>query len=277
MRAPWPAAFRPCRRQSETVGAARRGFRLAWRVPALALLVVATVPVQCLALAASPRAAGGWVPRAFHRVFARILGLQVRVIGEPSRSARTVFVSNHVSYLDVFALGGLLPARFIAKGEMRAWPLLGWLASLQRTLFVSRNRQHARGVVSVVDAALAEGDALILFAEGTTSDGTRVLPFKSSAFAAIAGAGVEVQPVTIVLESVDGRAVETAPAVLRDAYAYYGDMHLGPHLWRFLQLQGACVSLRFHRPLATAPGSDRKALATEANGWVAVGLIDAPA
>ena len=256
---------------------ALRVFRLAWRVPALALLVAVTIPLQCLALAVSARAALGGVPRAFHRAFAWILGLELRIIGDPGLPGRMVYVANHLSYMDVFVLGGLLPARFIAKGDMRGWPLLGWLATLQRTLFVSRSRQDALGVVTGVDAALADGDALILFAEGTTSDGSRVLPFKSSAFAAIVGAGVPVQPITLVLDAVDGRAIGDASSPLRDAYAYYGDMHLGPHLWRFLQRRGACVSVRFHAPIDVAAWPDRKALASEANRRISLGLAGSPA
>ena len=153
--------------------------------------------------------------------------------------------------------------------------MLGWLASLQRTLFVSRTAHRAAGVVSAIDAALAAGDALVLFAEGTTSDGVEVLPFKSSAFAPFAAASVRVQPVTITLVSVDGQTVGPGPGQLRDRYAYHRDMHLAPHLRAFLGLSGAQVRLRFHPPLDAAACADRKALAHEVRRQVADALAAA--
>lgn len=136
---------------------------------------------------------------------------------------------------------------------------------------------RAAGVVSAMDEALASGDALVLFAEGTTSPGLAVLPFKSSAFAAIVTAGIAVQPVTIVLEAVDGRPLGAGDEALRDRYAYHGDMHLGPHLWRFLQSHGACLRLHFHPPVATAAWPDRKAIAAEVHRRVAAALAGAAA
>jgi len=251
--------------------------RFATKAVALTLLVAVIVPLQSLALATSRRGATGRIPRAFHRGFARIIGLEVEVLGAPVGSGAVVYASNHLSYLDVFALGGLLPARFVAKEDMRSWPVIGWLASLQRTLFVSRTAHRAVGVVSAIDAALAAGDALVLFAEGTTSDGVDVLPFKSSAFAPFAAASVRVQPVTITLVAVDGKAVGPGPGPLRDCYAYYRDMHLAPHLRAFLGLSGAKLRLRFHPPLDAAACADRKALAQATRHRVVGGLANAAA
>jgi 1-acyl-sn-glycerol-3-phosphate acyltransferase len=249
--------------------------RFAAKAGALCVLIAVVVPLQAVALATTRRGATGPLPRAFHRACARILGLEVEVLGEPCVRSAIVYASNHLSYLDVFALGGLLPARFVAKEEMRGWPVLGWLATLQRTLFVSRTGNRAAGVVSTIAAALATGDALILFAEGTTSDGVAVLPFKSSAFAPFAAASVRVQPVTLSLLSVDGQAVESGDGPLRDAYAYYGDMHMAPHLLGFLRLGGARVRLRFHPPVDAADCADRKALSHEVRRRVVQGLAEA--
>jgi len=254
----------------------RPAVRLACKASALSLLVLVIVPLQMLALVTSRRGATGRVPRAFHRTFAQIVGLKVRVTGLPCSAGTTVYACNHLSYLDIFALGGLLPARFVAKQEMRAWPVVGWLASLQRTVFVSRSPRRAAGVVSDLDDALASGDALVLFPEGTTSAGTAVLPFKSSAFAACVAARVLVQPVTILLESVDGRELGPGSGPLRDRYAYHGDMHLAPHLRDFLRTSGACLGIRFHPPIDPRDWPDRKALAAEAWRQVARGLAVAP-
>jgi 1-acyl-sn-glycerol-3-phosphate acyltransferase len=183
-----------------------------------------------------------------------------------------VYVANHLSYLDVSVLGSLLHARFVAKEEVAGWPVFGALARLQRTLFVSRVSTRAAGVVSAMEAAIAAGDALILFPEGTTSPGHRVLPFKSSAFAALAGASLRIQPVTLVLEAVDGQAVEAGPGPRRDGYAYHGDAVLGPHLLAFMRGSGATLRVVFHAPIDAAATPDRKLLAQLAWRSVDAGL-----
>lgn len=252
--------------------------RGAWRVPLkLAGLVGLTgvvVPLQA-ALLAFHRANGvGRLPAWFHRGFAAVLGVRSEIRGEPCAPERVVYVCNHLSYLDVCVLGSVLRARFIAKEDVAGWPVFGALARLQRTLFVSRSATRAAGVVSAMDAALADGDALILFPEGTTSPGDRVLPFKSSAFAALVAAGpsLRIQPVTLELLCVDGAPVEAGPGPRRDGYAYHADMSLGPHLLAFMRTSGARLRVHFHAPLDAAAWSDRKALARDAWQRVSEGL-----
>src|SRR5688572_2963109 len=150
-----------------------------------------------------------WLPPMFHAAFARVLGLRVRYQGEPLQGRGVVHLSNHLSYLDVQALGRRLRTRFVAKEDVRAWPLFGLLSRLQQTVFISRARHGAGEVGDALAMALAGEHGLLLFPEGTTSDGAGVLPFKSSVFAPLASAPGELrlQPVRIELLAVDGRAI----------------------------------------------------------------------
>ena len=207
----------------------------------------------------------------WHRVCCRIAGLQVRVRGT------TLFVANHVSYLDIVVLGSLVDATFVAKSEIAGWPLIGLLARIGRTVFIHRRVAYCARQCDALAARLDAGQSLILFAEGTSSDGGRVLPFKSSLFAAVErsspGPAVRVQPVTIAYVRLKGGL--PIDYALRPLYAWYGDMRLVPHLWAALGLPGAVIEVRFHPPLLAAEFSSRKTLALHAERLVADGLVAA--
>jgi 1-acyl-sn-glycerol-3-phosphate acyltransferase len=208
-----------------------------------------------------------WLPPRFHAAFARVLGLRVRYHGEPAEGRGVVHLANHLSYLDVPVLGSRVRTRFVAKEDVRGWPLFGFMARLQQTVFISRARHRAGEVGGQLALALSQAHGLLLFPEGTTSDGAGVLPFKSSVFAPLVGQeGLLLQPVRIELLAVDGRAV--AAGGDRDRYAYHGDATLLPHLWRFLRGSGAELAVHFLPPLAPPTGADRKALAQAA--WSSV-------
>jgi 1-acyl-sn-glycerol-3-phosphate acyltransferase len=200
-----------------------------------------------------------------------LAGLRVRCHGEPHTGRPALYVANHASYLDIVVLGSLLDAAFIAKAEVAAWPLLGRIAKLGRTLFVERRPAASAAQRDAVAARLCAGDRLVLFAEGTSSDGSGVLRFKSSLFAAIqAGdtlADLAVQPITIAYGQ--GASDPCAPT----PYAWYGDMTLLPHLWRVLGLSGTEVAVQLHPPLAAAAFACRKSLARQAEQIVAAGLV----
>ena len=245
--------------------------RASVKLLALIGLVLLIIPVQTLLLPFDPLA--WWTARQWHRSVGRALGITVECVGMPEALRQVVYVGNHLSYLDVFVVGGLVRGSFVAKRDVRAWPLLGFLARLQRTVFVSRRRSDAAHVVDRLDIALAGGRNLIVFAEGTSSSGTGVLPFKSSAFSALrehVNRGLQIQPMTLELRSVDGRAVASLDD--RDQYAYHGEMMLGPHLWRFMQMRGATVRVTFHPVLEDSVGAGRKDLAARAHAAVTAGL-----
>ncbi|HTN09511.1 MAG TPA: lysophospholipid acyltransferase family protein [Acetobacteraceae bacterium] len=231
---------------------------LLWSVPAILL--------QLLLLPASRPAAQRFA-RFYWRVIGRLLGLRVRVLGQrasPRADGRpVVYVSNHSSWLDISVLGGRLDGCFIAKGEVARWPLIGTIARLGRTVYVRRSRASTGRERDEMQARLAAGDNLILFPEGTTSDGARVLPFRS-AFLSIAGAVVGatglppiVQPVAVVYDQADGLPVMRAQ---RPLFAWYGDMEIGSHLWRLAQHRGLRATVLLLPTIDPAGFTDRKAL-----------------
>src|SRR5690625_3644958 len=148
------------------------------------------------------------LPYRFHRRGCRLLGIQIEQVGEPARDRPVLYVANHVSYFDIPVLGSLVRASFIAKAEIAGWPFFSWLAKLQRSVFVDRRPSRTGGQRDEIAARLAAKDDLILFAEGTSGDGNRVLPFKSALFAVaereVEGRPLTVQPVSITYTRLDG-------------------------------------------------------------------------
>ena len=248
--------------------------RAAAKSLALLTLVGLALPAQLLVLACTRSRGSMRLPPLFHAAFAAALGLRVEYRGEALEGRGIVHACNHLSYLDVQALGRRLRTRFVAKEDVRGWPLFGLLARLQQTVFISRARHRAGEVGDALAQALASEHGLLLFPEGTTSDGAAVLPFKSSVFAPlVAIAGLRVQPVRIELLAVDGLAITAGGE--RDRYAYHGDATLLPHLWRFMAGRGAELRVSFLAPIVVGADSERKALAADA--WAQVAGIAIPA
>lgn len=224
------------------------------------------------------RAAAPRVCRPIQTLWCRIcnaaLGLRVRTRGQPCAGARVLYAINHVSYLDIPVLSSAIPATFVARADMAAWPLFGTIARVTRTIFVDRSGPRAMDQRAEIVARLAGGEDLILFPEGTSTDGSGVAPFKSALFGIVgqdaAMADVVVQPVSVAYV----RYADGTPLVgpLADLYSWYGDMTLIPHLWQVLGLRGADVEVRFHEPLRAAEIGDRKDLARRSHAAVAAGV-----
>jgi 1-acyl-sn-glycerol-3-phosphate acyltransferase len=185
----------------------------------------------------------------------------VRVIGTAANLANArpvVFISNHSSWLDVPVLGGSLDACFVSKNEVGRWPLVGTVARLGRTVFISRQRHATRRERDLMRERLAAGDNLVLFPEGTTSDGSRVMPFRSAFFAIAEGEDPPlIQPVSVVYDRLGGLPTGRAS---RPVFAWYGDMDMASHFWRFAQHRGLRVSVLLHPPVDPARFASRKAL-----------------
>jgi 1-acyl-sn-glycerol-3-phosphate acyltransferase len=235
------------------------------------LLTLALMPVQALLVALGTR----WserLPVFYHRLCCRLMGIEVVPIGEMSGRRPTLFVSNHTSYLDITVLGSLIPGSFVAKTEVAQWPLYGWLAKLQRTVFVERRRQSSHRQRDQLKERLAAGDNLILFPEGTSNDGNRVLPFRS-ALLSVAEVDTQnrlmIQPVSVTYVALNGIPMGHG---LRPLVAWYGDMTLGPHLWQFSRLGKITVVVEFHPAVSLMTIGDRKALTRHASAAVASGV-----
>jgi 1-acyl-sn-glycerol-3-phosphate acyltransferase len=185
-----------------------------------------------------------------------------------------LYLANHVSYFDIPALGGLVDAAFVAKSEVATWPLFGWCARLTGTVFIPRKPGRSADQVKRLRARLTRGENLILFPEGTNSDGTGVLPFKSALLASAApeatGLPVTIQPVSLVYTRTRDGAPLTGEAA--GLFAWVGVDDMFPHLWRALAAPGAEVRIVFHPPLAMVAGADRKRLAQEAEARVRAGV-----
>ena len=203
------------------------------------------------------------VTMQWHKMTQRIAAIDVRVTGTPIRDRPVLFVANHASYLDIVVLGALLPCSFVSKSEVRDWPIFGWLAVQQRTVFIERDPRKADRHLSEMKQRIEDGGCLVLFPEGTSSDGSRVLPFKSALFQSASiefpkTGQIEVQTVSIAYNRLDGMPMGRA---LRPLYTWFGDMELVPHLMGWLGLGTVGVDVVFHEPLRMADVGGRKELA----------------
>jgi len=218
----------------------------------------------------SLRYGSGWIaarmPVLFHRLFLLLFGLRVTQSGTPPEPCEPALVlANHVSWLDIIVLGSLRPLSFVAKSEIAGWPVIGTLARLQRTVFIDRARRaDTANVNAAVAERLAGGDLIVLFAEGTTGDGTRLMPFRSSlvgaARAALSSEGggpdrIRLQPLAITYPRRNGLPVGRAE---RPEIAWYGDMDLAPHLAAFFAGGPLDIHVAWGAPIAFEASTNRK-------------------
>ena len=234
-----------------------------------ALFTLPLMPLQQLFVWVWPSMARRF-PMHYHRVVCRILGIKVTSVGDVPAKGPLLLASNHVSWLDIVVLSAVAPLSFIAKREVNGWPFFGSLARLQRTVFVDRDRRHATGNArNEMRERLKSGDILVLFPEGTSSDGIHVLPFKSSFFGAAEYEGVLVQPVTLAYA---GHRNLPMTRRLMPNYAWYGDMDLAPHLWQAVAQGPIEVTVICHPALSLSGERTRKHLARHAEDEVRAGL-----
>jgi 1-acyl-sn-glycerol-3-phosphate acyltransferase len=231
---------------------------------ALALLALTLVllPFHLMALAFDLRLQRT-IPRLYHRVLCAMIGVRIREIGRRSTASPTLILSNHVSWLDITVISALAPVVFVAKSEVARWPVFGMLARLQRTVFVDRSRRHRTAAVNAeIARRLADGDPVVLFAEGTSSDGNRVLEFRS----ALVGAMAQVEPEHEVLlqpASIGYTRVQGVPLGRRHRplVAWYGDLDFTPHFKEMVRRGPFDVTVTFGEPVRIDGSQDRKAVA----------------
>ncbi len=241
-----------------------------WRACAVllgfALLTLPLMPVQALLLRTSRRGARVF-PHWYHRQLCRLLGIRLHIEGAIERDRPVLVVANHSSWLDIPVLSAVAPVSFIAKKEVGGWPFVSQLARLQRSVFVDRTRRTAvAGTTSEMAQRLRSGDALVLFAEGTSTDGNRVLPLRTSLFGAVMpGDGNEipssravVQTCAIVFGHLHGLPIDRAG---RSLVGWYGDMEMGRHAWELLKAGPLDVSIRIGAPVPLSSFARRKELA----------------
>jgi len=250
--------------------------KAAIRLLLFALWTIGIVLLQIPVLCVTRGPAIYHLPCLWHKGVCKIFGIKVTYGGSPDHTRQTVYVSNHLSYLDIPVIGSLLKASFVAKKDVSSWPVFGFLSKLQNTAFISRSRKDAKTENNALSKMVEEGKSLILFPEGTSTDGQSVRPFKSSLFSVILESNPSqellVQPFTLRVERANGAGPQTQEE--RDYYAWHIEMEneLPTHLWRFAKGKGAHIHLHFHPAQKAAAFSDRKSLALECHENVLSGL-----
>ncbi len=241
-------------------------------IAAFLLFTLPLMPVQWLLIKLRSPAARSF-PHWYHRWVARIFGVRLTLVGKPVTGQGVLMVANHTSWADIIIFSAAAPISFVAKAEIARWPLFGTLARLQRTVFVERaSRARTGDVRDAIQERLLQGDALVLFPEGTSHDGNTVLPFKSALFGAAEarlanGQHVKVQPVSVAYTGLHGLPMGREN---RPLFAWYGDMEMVPHLWEALLAGPLDVVVQFHAPLSLDQ-MDRKSLAKRAESLVRQG------
>jgi lyso-ornithine lipid O-acyltransferase len=238
------------------------------------------IPAQWLAV----KLRLGWrrnLPHIYHRFVCRLLGVRITVLGTPLKGG-VLLMANHAGWLDIPILSAVAPVSFVAKHEINRWPFFGTLARLQRTLFIRRERSKALEDRDNIRRRLSDGDALVIFPEGTSGDGNRVLRFKSallsSAELAVGETSngearhVSIQPVSIAYVGLHGLPMGREN---RPLFAWYGDMDLLTHLWCAIEAGPIDVVVEFHEPLTIDQAGGRKELAAAAETAVRGGLVRA--
>lgn len=252
-------------------------------------LTLPLMPVQALLLRVAPGLARR-LPHWYHRQVCRLIGVRLDVDGAVAAGGPVLLVSNHTSWLDIPVLSAVAPVSFVAKREVGGWPGVGALARLQRTVFVDREARTRVGeTAGEITERLAAGDAIVLFAEGTSSDGNRVLPFRTSLFAAVkptsgvtraaqaaaadsavAAPDAAVQTVALVYTRRNGLPLARHD---RPAIGWYGDMEMLGHAWALLKDGPVCVAVRLGPPRPLSEFPDRKALARASEDAVRRSLV----
>ena len=194
----------------------------------------------------------------FFKGMISIFGIKVKISGKIDNK-KILYVSNHISYLDILILGAFAKGLFVAKSEIKSWPLINKIATLGRTIFINRSRiLSIKDQIKILENYLEKKENLILFPEGTSSDGSKVLPFKSSLFSLTEIERLQeykVQPISISYIKIDGMPVEKK---FRPFFAWFGNMDLVPHAWKFLGLGLSEVDIKFHKPIKFKSFINRK-------------------
>ncbi len=255
-----------------------RSFIAALKMLAFAALCLVVVPLQLILMLFHKGRYAYILPHLWHKGVCAIFRIRVQKTGSIYTDSQVLYMSNHLSYLDIPAIASILCfGSFVAKKDVASWPIFGFLSTLQQTAFISRSRGDAKKEANALDTMLEDGKNLIIFPEGTSTDGRGVLDFKSSLFSIALREGLEnliIQPVTVEMLSTNGHAPETQED--RDLYSWHRDMddsiELHHHLWSFAKSSGAIISISFHDIIHAKNFSDRKILAKTCHEAVSNGL-----
>jgi 1-acyl-sn-glycerol-3-phosphate acyltransferase len=249
-----------------------------WILAVFALTALFVIPWQTIALRFKLKRRKTF-PQRYSAFLCRLFGLRIKTIGQPVQDQGVLMVANHTSYLDIIVLGSSARVSFVAKSEVNGWFFFGLMARLYETVFVERARRSQVGVArDQLRERLKDGDALVLFPEGTSNDGNRVLPFKSALMGAVESKlgedaqgrtrYVPVQPVSVSYVGFHGLPMGREN---RPLFAWYGDMELIPHLWEAVTAGPVDVIVEFHPPMTVDAMGGRKPLSARAEAVIREG------
>lgn len=234
-------------------------------VVGIAAVSLVMVPLQALAILVRARSVSMLLPLVWNRAVLRLIGVRRHVHGAMSVDRPLLLVANHVSWLDILVLSSVAKVSFIAKREVGSWPFIGLLAKLNRTVFVNRSNRHATGKAATqIARQLSKGTVMVLFGEGTSSNGIHVLPFKTALVGGAvqamreAGRSATVQPLAINYTQLHGVPIGR---FYKPRVAWYGDMGLASHLWWILKHGVIDVDVAYGEPIRLEVGTDRKRVA----------------
>lgn len=210
------------------------------------------------------------VARQFHRGVLRCFNIECATEGTLHTDTPTLFISNHISYLDIFVLGSRVPGTYIAKSEVAKWPIFGFLAKLQDTLFIERRSRKVGNQIEQIQAHLLKGHNLILFPEGTSNIGTFVAPFHSSFFQSANDDQITIQAITVSYTHYKNKLMDRSE---RDFYAWYKPRKILPHFLNGLGLGRGRAHLTFHEPVKLSDFESRKACSEHCENSIRQGLL----
>ncbi|MCO6187379.1 1-acyl-sn-glycerol-3-phosphate acyltransferase [Rhizobium sp. L1K21] len=243
---------------------------------AVAVVTAVLAPVQILCLFLDLRLRR-YLPGLWHRIVCKLLGLRIHTRGSLEKRRPLMIACNHASWLDILVLGAVVDVVFVAKSEVRDWPIFGHLARLQASIFIQREDRRKTGhQVNEIAQRLSADEIVVLFPEGTTSDGNRVLPIKSSLFGAatsavrdVADQIVWVQPTSLAYTKLNGLAMGRFH---RPLAAWPGDVELLPHLSGILKEGALDVEVSFMPAIAFTAASNRKEVSRQVEDEIRLGL-----
>lgn len=204
------------------------------------------------------------IPQLYHSGLCRLLRVRLVIHGTPSQEKPTLFILNHISWMDIPIVGKAIKGSFVAKNEVAKYPLVGRLSKLQQTIFIARTRPSVKNHKDDMQKHLEQGDNIFLFPEGTSSNGIIIQHFKSAYFALaekhIGDKPLTVQPVTLAYSQMDNLMMTRGTMT---AVAWVGDEVLLGHIWNFLKAGRITAELRFHEPVTIDDYENRKQMASD--------------
>lgn len=238
---------------------------------AFSILILLIVPAQLIILACHKGCSSYILPHLWHKTTLFIFGIKTEMSGTPETHGQIIYISNHISYLDIPVIGSIIKASFVAKKDVESWPVFGFLSKLQQTAFISRSKNDAVKEKNNLNAMIEEQKSLIIFPEGTSTDGREVRQFKSSLFSISYrdnSPPIPIQPMTLQVIETDKQKIDTQKN--RDLYAWHigMDTPLHKHLWRFAKCRGATIKIQFHPIISPTEHSNRKELAKACHSTV---------